>query len=126
MNVERVQYLIIISVSFTSCLLHALLVKKLLLSELGKIFSPRLIVSSILYIITSIAIIILSAYLIIYVTYSGMFAAINFEMRFLTAFSCLFACVESFSVDERVERFVKRKRATRRAFARSRLSNFLR
>ena len=113
MNVELVQYLIIVSVAIASCLLHTLLVKKLLFSELSKSFSQRLIVKSVFYMVLAIAALILSAYFVLFDTISGMFAAFYCEICFLTAFSCLFACVESFFVAERVERFDKRKRATR-------------
>ena len=88
--------------------------------------SQRLIVNSVFYMILAIAALILSAYFVLFDTISGMFAAFYCEIYFLTAFSRLFACVESFFVAERVERFDKRKRATRRASARTRLSNFLR
>ena len=93
MNVELVQYLIIISVAIASCLLHALLVEKLLFSKLGKSFSQRLIVNSVCYMILSIGALIVSAYFVLFDTMRGMFAAFYYEISFLTAFSCLFACV---------------------------------
>ena len=46
--------------------------------------------------------------------------------KFLAAFSSLFVFVRSFLVAKRCERFVERKRATRRASSRPRQSNFLR
>ena len=75
MNAERVQYLVIIFVAIASCLLHALLVKKMLFSKLGKSFSQRLIVNSVCYMVLSIGALVVSAYLVLFDEISGMFVA---------------------------------------------------
>ena len=76
MNVERVQYSVIIMVAIASCLLHALLVKKLLFSKLNKSFSQRLIINSVFFMILAISALLLSAYFLLNDAISGMNVAI--------------------------------------------------
>ena len=123
---EHVQYLIIISIAIASCLLHTLLVRKLLVSNLGKCVSQRFAINSVFYICLSIGCLLVSAYSVLFDAISGMFIAFFFRKNFLGAFSSLFVCTRSSLDDERVVRFVERKRAARRASSRPRLSNFLR
>ena len=75
MNVEHVQYSVIIMIAIASCLLHALLVRKLLFSKLGKSFSQRLILNSVLYIMLTFASLLGSAYLVLFDEISGIFVA---------------------------------------------------
>ena len=82
MNVELVQYLVIISVVIASCLLHALLIKKSLFSQLDKSFSQRLIINSVFYMILAFSALILSAYFVLFDTISGMCATFLLRAKF--------------------------------------------
>ena len=77
MSVESVEYAVIILIAIASCLLHALLVRKFLASNLGKSFSQRLIVNSVFYMMLTISSILLSAFLVVFDAISGMYFAFS-------------------------------------------------
>ena len=71
----RTPYLVLFFDASAACLLHALLVKKLLLSKLGEKYSQRLVINSALWLVTSAAATILSFYLVFFEAPSRMLAA---------------------------------------------------